>query len=1039
MPSFAPLPNIDLDPRTEAELVQAAAKKVYDASAATINDFSSGSPIMALLEGQAFAQAEFLQFANEFPEAVLVEWIGPFLGAQRKTGAGAVAEITFTITPRDDQFDVFPGFQVSTDPALTGGESIGFVTLEQLTIPAGQSTGKVQAISLFRGVNANVPPETITRIGTALAGVQSVTNEQAAAGGQDPELLSEVKERFFSLIRRRNPVSAEDWEDFFSDALGVGTSVTVLPRRSERGTYRYGGPFENNILFGTEATYGGDYIRTNPSVAFFVLNPDGTPITSAQQSALTNLIRWALPVEFLGFVYPMEVDDADFVIDLKYDSAKPYAQDLLALSQTVRNNLFSVMTPNAIFPISYEQSVNDVEGALNTTFPLTLGTTNQYLDPDIANIKAYFPPRQIAVSEFQGPDVLPFQSGDTIQTSDLVVVQGVVSQTFYPALQNFTPQNNTRSYHVNTNDLDVELIRSLVPGIYSVGDVVSNADTGDIHVVLADFDFDPAKTATNLIENGFLSAAKSYTPWAQGTYNPLDDDGKYDPQVFEFVQGDFSTTTFIPSTPESIVENKRPGYPVYVANREFTVAANTTSLGTAQSEGLVSSTEVIVEVLVPGTTYSAGTYVKTPSVAELTSGEITRESCYLDPVNGVEEIYALVTEEFTFNLTTENSSFLAATDTLITQGVLQVVNAIEFLDCKNQSTFESSPFRYEARFRVGEYLRYRPEGGFDATELEDCVKQNDSCSEVSDTCKRLFEQQLPLPRYFFALKDFTPNTTDVDKMVKEELISEVTLAVFQSTYTTRIVSSDAVTPSSITEALIAQGSISSEIVLQSGQTVDVLNENGVSRGVYNWTSTWNMISPDLPQYRELFRFAPGDVASFRNVSDIRTYQALEHVTPVLDLEVYFDNGVFERANVSETVKWFDPTYHLEDVIFNEKMGATNFYRVTRSFTPPAQRTVWNDSVRNSTPRIEEIFGNLLKFVNLATCSEEIGSRLKDNASTVKLGTCQLNLTSKSIGSKVDTYVLESTDYSNQAAAVSDFPRSSFDYGPVDYGDGTLAL
>ena len=135
MPSYSPLPNIELDPRLEAELVQAAARRVYESSAATINDFSSGSPIMALLEGQAFAQSEFLQFANQFPESVLVEWIGPFLGAQRKVGSGAVVDIEFTIEPRDAQFDVFSGYQMATDPALTGGDSQSFVTIERLVIP----------------------------------------------------------------------------------------------------------------------------------------------------------------------------------------------------------------------------------------------------------------------------------------------------------------------------------------------------------------------------------------------------------------------------------------------------------------------------------------------------------------------------------------------------------------------------------------------------------------------------------------------------------------------------------------------------------------------------------------------------------------------------------------------------------------------------------------------------------------------------------------------------------------------------------------
>ena len=214
MPGYAPLPSVELDPRTDSELVQAAAQRVYDASNATINDFSAGSPITALLEGQVFAQGELLQFANQFPESVLVEWIGPFLGAQRRTGSGAIVDITFTITPRNDQFDVFAGYQLATDPNATGGEAIAFVTTERLFIPPGLETGSVKAISVFRGVDANVAANTITRSATSLSGVLSVTNLLAAAGGQDAELLSEVKERFFSLIRRRNPVSAEDWVDF---------------------------------------------------------------------------------------------------------------------------------------------------------------------------------------------------------------------------------------------------------------------------------------------------------------------------------------------------------------------------------------------------------------------------------------------------------------------------------------------------------------------------------------------------------------------------------------------------------------------------------------------------------------------------------------------------------------------------------------------------------------------------------------------------------------------------------------------------------
>ena len=50
MSRYAPLPRIELDPRTEAQLVQAAARRVYEASGGTINDFTPGSPVMALQE-----------------------------------------------------------------------------------------------------------------------------------------------------------------------------------------------------------------------------------------------------------------------------------------------------------------------------------------------------------------------------------------------------------------------------------------------------------------------------------------------------------------------------------------------------------------------------------------------------------------------------------------------------------------------------------------------------------------------------------------------------------------------------------------------------------------------------------------------------------------------------------------------------------------------------------------------------------------------------------------------------------------------------
>ena len=100
MARYSPLPSVNLDPRNEAQLVQQATQRVYQASGQTLNDFSAGNPLAALLEGQAFAQGEFLFYANQLPQSILIEWLGPFLGAMRRLGTPSVARLQLTVPPR---------------------------------------------------------------------------------------------------------------------------------------------------------------------------------------------------------------------------------------------------------------------------------------------------------------------------------------------------------------------------------------------------------------------------------------------------------------------------------------------------------------------------------------------------------------------------------------------------------------------------------------------------------------------------------------------------------------------------------------------------------------------------------------------------------------------------------------------------------------------------------------------------------------------------------------------------------------------------
>lgn len=1024
MPNYAPLPPIELDPRNESELVAAAAQRVYEASGSTINDFSSGSPIMALLEGQAFAQAELLAFANSFPEAVLVEWIGPFLGAQRRTGAGSIAELTIEITPSDQDFVVFAGFEVATDPNLTGGQAISFVTTELLRIPPGESSGKVQAASVLKGTSNNVRAGSITRPVTALAGVLSVNNAEAATGGQDAELLSEVKERFFTLIRRRNPVSAEDWVDFFSDALGPGTAVNVLPRRSEKDTYRY----------------DADFVNSSPSVAFFVLNPDGTPLTSSQRFSLQNLLKFALPTEFTGTVYSMEVDDADVVVTLKYDQNKPYAANTERFTETVRNNLFGILTPNAVFPTSYEPNVSDLEGALTTSFPLTLGVDSRYIDPDVEGLTVYHTPKTISRAEFTASIPQGFKTGSALKAGDLVINFSGSLPVYFSVSKDFSPTTGSKTYHANAGDLNFRIIKALENGSYSRGDVISYPSNQDaaIYVVKTDFTYNGRRTVEDLIASNLITEGRDFTEFVAGAeLTATDEAGQYNPMVISFERADLGYEVYEPRTPVSVPLSRRPGYPIWVAAKNFNAGLNLTDLGTAQVGGFVSTSRVQVELFTTNASYTAGEFLVTPDPEQILTGQVSEDACYFDRLSGFTRVHLRVVSDFFFSVS-DAQTYSDAVNSAISAGLVEVVQAAEYIDCAGRPLFANNDFRYRARFSLGEYLRFRPVGGFDSSALEDCLQQASACDTVTTTCKRLLEANLPLPRYFQAMSDFTPTTSDIEKLIEDGLILEVDPSVFRHDYTLFLNETSLNVTADLTSALISAGKISDVSELIPGQTLRLVGPAGDDYGSYYWNSLeWSIETGGIPTYREMFRFAPNDAATFRNGASVRVYEATEHVTPIMNLETYYDNGIFVRSDRSGNVSYYDPNYHYEDIVIDETASSQRFYRVCRSFTPSDTVNTWAGS-RQNTPRISEVQGNLLKFVVKSSGADRITSRLGSSVSASKLGSVNINVISKSNDLISRRYVWESTETSSERAELSYSPTQT-NFGFVDYGEGTIGL
>ena len=725
MPRYAPLPAVDLDPRTEAQLVNAAAKRVYDASNAKLNDFSAGNPMMALLEGQAFAQGEFLFWANRLPQSILLEWIGPFLGAMRRLGTPSTTRLDITIQPQGFQSVIPAGTIFSTNANLTGGESIEFITTADLIFGANESFGQVSASSVLVGTFNNVAPNTISDATSLDIVVESVTNPIAAVGGSDVETLDQTQERFFTLIRRRNPVSAQDWQDLFEDLFGAGTFTAVLPNRSSQYNY----------------LWLNDYVRANGHISFFFLNPDGSEPTSEQVSRAQNVVNFSLPLEMEGHVYPIELSQVQYEIDLSYDPTAEYAGFLKDFSLGIRDDLFNILSPGNTFPAGYDPSVADVNSALVQTFPVD----TRYSEPDILASRAYNTPLAVNPTTVVSTDLLDFKTQEeAFSVNDLLTVGDPTSpqtELAWPVETAYTPYSSLQRDQVLYENLSIQEIRKWQPGVYTQGQVFRNPGVeNSLLVVLKNFEFTNASLSPDpFILDGVVSAPKDFTPWDVGSnfYVNNENTGFYDPDIVamdqELSDSDRCQRKFFEPEGEDNLYY-RVGWYCFVATSDFVLQASTNTTPGAQAVGLVSNVQITLPVLKSGGTYEAGTWVKTPTLGSGIDEEIDPYYFYVDRSRGIITKYAYVTKTFTF-LPSEGETLSESFEQLVSKGTLNTVNAVD-------ATIPQPLFQYSPRFGPQTLLSYR----------ETANSQNE---------------------YYFSLTGFTPTTQNPRELVELGVISRV--------------------------------------------------------------------------------------------------------------------------------------------------------------------------------------------------------------------------------------------------------------------------
>lgn len=219
---YGPILPLQLDSRNTSALVRAIQTRMNLESGGELNDFTPASPLAAISEGQAFAQAELLYYLNNLPEAFSLQWLRQ-LGIQRRIGAKALVDVTFYKVPGYNRVVMIPG-----GTKIFANNGLQYEILEEVRILESQDSITAICRSSKWGSAYNVGEGEINKIEKAFVGLDSLRNNTAAAGGKDLESLNSMKQRAFEVLSRRNLTTASDFRNEVTSLAPDASLVKVL-------------------------------------------------------------------------------------------------------------------------------------------------------------------------------------------------------------------------------------------------------------------------------------------------------------------------------------------------------------------------------------------------------------------------------------------------------------------------------------------------------------------------------------------------------------------------------------------------------------------------------------------------------------------------------------------------------------------------------------------------------------------------------------------------------------------------------------------
>lgn len=211
-----PIPYPQLDTRDEEQVVA----DVLDALPPELSDRNASSVVVKIVEGCGAFYGLLLHKMNQLPQRMWIALLN-LVGIAPEAAAPAHATLKFTSAAGTVAPILVPaGTRIRTGYGVNAQE---FATDTGVIVAQDGGDATVAATAISAGAAGNVAANALTFLAQPIAGIASVTNEAAAAGGQDAETVDATLARAPAALRNLGDrfVTLEDGAELAARVEGV--------------------------------------------------------------------------------------------------------------------------------------------------------------------------------------------------------------------------------------------------------------------------------------------------------------------------------------------------------------------------------------------------------------------------------------------------------------------------------------------------------------------------------------------------------------------------------------------------------------------------------------------------------------------------------------------------------------------------------------------------------------------------------------------------------------------------------------------------